>query len=342
MMLPAPARAQSAIAGVVKDTTGAVMPGVMVEAASDALIERSRSVVTDAQGAYKIVDLRPGVYTVTFTLSGFTTFKREGVELPSSFVATIDAELKVGTLAETVTASGESPIVDVQSNTRAVVLLRDMLDAVPNAHTLQSVGQLVVGVTLTAPDVGGLQAMQQTYCTVHGAGAAQTTVLMDGMIINGLQSDGAVQSYLNDAGSQEIVYQTGGGAADSPTGGVRINLIPKEGGNTVHGSLFAASNEAAAFPGRVTTCRIPRGPRRENARQDRSVPRHRRDARRTDHEGQRVVLRVRPSLHGEQADLEHPPYSGRSDLSQVRQRRLSCEQGVDNQTINSALGRVTW
>src|SRR5204863_5044226 len=139
-------------------TTGAVLPGVTVEAASDALIERTRSVVTDTQGTYKIIDLRPGVYTVTFTLAGFTTFKREAVELPSSFVATIDAELKVGTLAETVTVSGESPIVDVQSNTRAVVLLRDMLDAVPNAHTLQSVGQLVVGVTLTAPDVGGSQA----------------------------------------------------------------------------------------------------------------------------------------------------------------------------------------
>ena len=119
------------------------------------------------------------------------------------------------------------------------VLSRDILDTVPNSHTLQSVGQLVVGVTLTAPDVGGSQAMQQTYFSVHGAGAAQTAVLMDGMIINGLQGDGAIQSYLNDAGSQEMVYQTGGGAADSTAGGVRINLIPKEGGNTLRGSLYA-------------------------------------------------------------------------------------------------------
>src|SRR5207244_1219599 len=118
------------------------------------------------------------------------------------------------------------------------VLQREVLDSVPNSHTLQSVGQLVVGVTLTAPDVGGSQAMQQTYFTVHGAGAAQTAVLMDGMIVNGLQGDGAIQSYMNDAGAQEMVYQTGGGAADSTSGGVRINLVPKEGGNTFRGSLY--------------------------------------------------------------------------------------------------------
>jgi hypothetical protein len=152
--------------------------------------------------------------------------KREGMELSSNFTATINAELRIGAVEETVTVSGASPMVDVQTNTKAQVLSREVLDAVPTAHTIQSVGQLVVGVTLTAPDVGGSQAMlQQTYFTVHGLGAAQTAVLMDGMIINGLQGDGAIQSYLNDAGNQEIVYQTGGGNVDSPTGGVKINLV---------------------------------------------------------------------------------------------------------------------
>jgi hypothetical protein len=109
---------------------------------------------------------------------------------------------------------------------------------VPTSHTIQGVGQLVVGVTLTAPDVGGSQAMQQTYFTVHGLGAAQTSLMMDGMIINGLQGDGAIQTYTNDAGNQEMVYQTGGGTVDSPTGGVKINMIPREGGNRFSGSLF--------------------------------------------------------------------------------------------------------
>src|SRR5437879_5123731 len=99
---PSVANAQSAIAGIVKDATGAVMPGVTVEAASDVLIEKTRAVVTDGQGQYKIVDLRPGIYKVTFTLTGFQTVKREGVDLPSNFTMTISADLRVGALEESV------------------------------------------------------------------------------------------------------------------------------------------------------------------------------------------------------------------------------------------------
>jgi hypothetical protein len=238
LALPATARAQSAFAGVVKDATGAVLPGVTVEASSPALIEKVRSVTTDANGLYRIENLRPGTYTITFNLPGFSAVKRDGVELPSNFTATINADLKVGAMEETVTVSGQSPVVDVQSNSKAQVLSREILDAVPTSHTIQGVGQLVVGVTLTAPDVGGSQAMQQTYFTVHGLGAAQTSLMMDGMIINGLQGDGAIQTYTNDAGNQEMVYQTGGGTVDSPTGGVKINMIPREGGNRFSGSLF--------------------------------------------------------------------------------------------------------
>jgi hypothetical protein len=238
LALPTTARAQSAFAGVVKGATGAVLPGVTVEAASPVLIEKVRSVTTDANGAYRIENLRPGTYTITFNLPGFSTVKRDGVELPSNFTSTINADLKVGAMEETVNVSGASPVVDVQSNVKAQVLNRETLDAVPSAHTIQSVGQLVVGVTLTAPDVGGSQAMQQTYFTVHGLGAAQTSVMIDGMIVNGLQGDGAIQSYLNEGANQEMVYQTGGGTVDSPTGGVKINLVPKEGGNRFSGSLF--------------------------------------------------------------------------------------------------------
>src|SRR5215831_9730380 len=238
MLLPSLAEAQSSLTGMVKDPTGAVLPGVNVEASSPVLIEKMRSVITDERGTYRITDLRPGTYSVTFSLPGFAPLKRE-IELQSNFVATVNAELQVGTLADEVTVSAESPVIDVESNLKAQVLNRDLLDMVPNAHTIQSVGQLIVGVTLTAPDVGGSQAMQQTYFTVHGAGAAQTSVLMDGMIINGLQGDGAIQSYENDAGNQEMVYTTGGGVADTPTGGLRINLVLKKGGNAFHGSLFA-------------------------------------------------------------------------------------------------------
>src|SRR5262245_31422730 len=238
LALPVTARAQSAFAGIVKDATGAVLPGVTVEASSPVLIERVRSVTTDSNGNYRIENLRPGIYTLTFSLPGFSTVKKDAIELASNFTSSINADLRVGTVEETVTVSGSSPVVDVQSNVKAQVLPREVLDAVPSAHTIQSVGQLGVGVTLTAPDVGGSQAMQQTYFTVHGLGAAQTSVLIDGMIVNGLQGDGAIQSYLNEGANQEMVYQTGGGNVDAPTGGVKINLVPKEGGNRFSGSLF--------------------------------------------------------------------------------------------------------
>ena len=259
LLTPTAVRAQSAFAGVVKDTTGAMLPGVTVEAASPVLIEQVRTGNTDANGSYRIENLRPGVYTLSFSLPGFSTVKRDGLELASNFTATINAELTIGAMEETVTVSGESPVVDVQSNVKAQVLSREVLDAVPSAHTIQSVGQLVVGVTLTAPDVGGSQAMQQTYFSVHGLGAAQTSLLMDGMIINGLQGDGAIQTYTNDAGNQEMVYQTGGGNVDSPTGGVKINLVPKEGGNRFSGSIFQGYESDALQSNNLTDRLASRG-----------------------------------------------------------------------------------
>src|SRR5580704_15348676 len=153
--LSASSFAQSAIGGVVRDPSGAVLPGVTVEAASPALIEKVRSVVSDDRGVYLIVDLRPGTYTITFTLTGFSPFKREGLELPSNFTATVNADLKVGALEETVTVSGASPVVDVQSTAVEQVLNRDVLDAVPTGRTAQTAAALVPGVVMATPDVAG-------------------------------------------------------------------------------------------------------------------------------------------------------------------------------------------
>ena len=141
VILPGVAWAQVAsgtIAGVVKDTSGAVMPGVTVEAASPALIEKVRSVVSDDQGQYKIVNLVPGTYTVSFTLPGFSTFKRDGLELTTSFTATVNAELKVGALEETVTVSGQAPVVDTQNVMQQTTIARTTLDAIP---TTKRIGQ---------------------------------------------------------------------------------------------------------------------------------------------------------------------------------------------------------
>ncbi len=237
VLLPAVAHAQSAIVGVVKDTSGAVLPGVTVEAASDALIEKTRSVVTDGSGQYRIVDLRPGVYSVTFTLEGFQSFKRDGLELPAQFTMTINADMRVGALEETLTVTGDAPTVDVQTAVHTQVLNREAIDAIPTGRTIQGMGQLIVGVSLNLPDTGGARAMQQTYMSTHGMTTANNTVMIDGMIVNGLQSDGGVQSYFNDAMNQEVSYQTSGIGAETSSGGVRLNMIPREGGNRFNGDF---------------------------------------------------------------------------------------------------------
>ena len=239
-MAPGLAHAQSAIAGVVRDTSGGVLPGVTVEASSNVLIEKVRSVVSDGQGQYKIVDLRPGTYIVTFTLPGFQTFRRENVDLPSNFTSTINAEMRVGALEESVTVSAQSPIVDVQSAVHTSTLNRDALDNIPTGKTIQGLGQLVVGVNLNLPDTGGARGAQQTYMSTHGMNATNTTVMVDGLTVNGLQADGAVQMYINTEASQEVSYQTSGISAENSSGGVKLNMIPREGGNTFSGSFNAS------------------------------------------------------------------------------------------------------
>ncbi len=151
--LPSLALAQSgttgAIAGEVKDATGAVLPGVTVEAASPALIEKVRTVVTDASGRYQIVDLRPGVYTVTFQLPGFSTVRREGLELNTGFTATVDADMRVGGVEETITVIGASPVVDITNTRQQNVLTREVLDTLPTSKSVQALAAVTLGALTT-------------------------------------------------------------------------------------------------------------------------------------------------------------------------------------------------
>jgi hypothetical protein len=133
-LLPASALAQQAtIAGVAKDTSGAVLPGVTVEISSPALIEKTRSAVTDGSGQFQIIQLVPGTYTVTFTLQGFNTFKRDNVEVSGSGVVTVNADMKVGEIAETITVTGQTSLVDVRSAGVQKVVTKEIVDAVPRA-----------------------------------------------------------------------------------------------------------------------------------------------------------------------------------------------------------------
>jgi hypothetical protein len=236
---PTLASAQSTISGIVRDASGGVLPGVSVEAASAALIEKTRTVVSDDQGRYSVVDLRPGVYKVTFTLQGFATFVRDGIDLPANFTATVNAELRVGALEESITVTGDAPLVDVQNAQRTAVLKRDLIDAVPTGRTYAQLGLLALGVKPSAQAVGGARTATQQRLLAHGQVPKDNTVAIDGMKMNSMYLGGETQANHNDAMVQEATVQTTSFGAEISAGGVVVNLIPREGGNTFSGAFFA-------------------------------------------------------------------------------------------------------
>ena len=241
VLMPAAAFAQASIAGVVKDSSGAVLPGVTVEASSPALIEKVRSVVTDGTGQYKIVDLRPGTYTVAFTLTGFSSFKREGIELTGSFSATVNAEMKVGAVTETITVSGETPIVDVQSATRQQTLGNDVIGAIPGAKIYTAIMALVPGVTASGTnDVGGISGPLVVTFAVHGGRGNEGRLQVDGIGVGAALNGSGTGYYVTDIGNaQEVTVSTSGGLGESEVGGPSMNVVPRQGGNVVKGTFFA-------------------------------------------------------------------------------------------------------
>ena len=238
---PTAAAAQSAIAGTVQDSSGAVLPGVTVEVTSPALIERVRTATTDVQGRYQITDLRPGTYTVAFTLAGFNTIRREGIQLPANFTAQVDARLQVGAVEETVVVTGASPLVDVRNALVQNVMDRETLDVLPTGRTYQAVAQTAPSVQLNRPDVGGTEAFFSTNLTVHGSLTRDQSIHLDGMDTSDGEADGRFQGIYRDDGDNEaVVYTTSALPAEVSKGGVRINMIGREGGNDFGGSFFVA------------------------------------------------------------------------------------------------------
>ena len=245
LLVPSMALAQASITGNVKDSSGAVLPGVTVEAASPVLIEKSRTVVTDSNGRYQVVVLRPGTYTVTFTLTGFNTFKRDGVVLSGTAALTVDADLRVGSLEETITVTGEAPVVDTHSLTRQQVLSSDVVDALPSARNYVTLARMVSGTNASgngANDVGGslIQDVGGSL-TVHGSRTTDQRVTANGINTMTLQAGGNIGGQTPDVGSAaEVSIDTTSLSADLPTGGVRINFIPRDGGNQFANSTFFA------------------------------------------------------------------------------------------------------
>jgi carboxypeptidase family protein len=202
ILVPSPAFAQASIAGVVRDASTAVLPGVTVEVASPVLIEKVRTSVTDGSGQYRVENLRPGVYTVTFSLTGFNAVKREGIELAGSFAATVNADLKVGAVEETITVSAAAPIVDVQSGAKQSVLRQEVLTGIPTGRTQFTAATLIPGMNLNNQDVGGTNIINTTggSMTIHGSNGNDQRVMIDGLSTANSELAGQASNFLPNMG----------------------------------------------------------------------------------------------------------------------------------------------
>lgn len=239
-VVPSAAYAQASVTGVARDASGAVLPGVTVEAASPALIEKVRTAVTDGTGRYRIENLRPGLYTVTFELPGFSTVKREGVELIGTAASTVNVELRVGALEETITVTGETPIVDVQSTARQTVLDRDAIDSLPSSRVANVLVRVLPNVVANTQDMGGIEGDGVARGDVAVRGNFDARAVSGGVGLHGSSGmSGATSTVSNIAAYQEVTVDAGGSSAEHVEGGVIINLIPRDGGNAYSASLFA-------------------------------------------------------------------------------------------------------
>ncbi len=250
LILPSIVYAQASITGVVRDPSAAVLPGVIVEVSSEALIEKVRSVTTNESGQYRVENLRPGVYTVTFALSGFGTIKREGIELSGTFIATVNAELRVGAVEETVTVTGASPVVDVQSANRERVLTAEVINNAPVNRYPSFVAAMIPGVTNSTVDVGGNTGSPTTgggSLTVHGSRPTDLEMLRNGVSIATVETGSNTQGVPNMAVFAEMAVETATVSTEERGSGVRLNFIPREGGNSFSGMLISSfTNEGMA------------------------------------------------------------------------------------------------
>jgi len=237
VLLPSLAFAQGTLTGTVRDASGGVLPGVTVEAASPVLIEKVRTVVSDGSGQYRIIELNPGTYSLTFTLPGFATVKREGIQIAGSAVVTIPVEMRVGELQETITVSGDTPVVDVQTTRRETVLNSDVIASIPATRTVGSLLNATPGLTV---DNNGLAATPtMTFFSARGGQTNEGRMTVNGMTVAAAFNGGGVSSYILDSVNvDEVSVLVSGGLGESDIGAPVMNLVPRAGGNMFRGQAF--------------------------------------------------------------------------------------------------------
>jgi hypothetical protein len=238
-LAPTAAWAQATLAGTVRDASGAVLPGVTVEAASPVLIEKTRTALSDGTGQYRIESLVPGSYSVTFTLAGFSTLKRDDVVLSGSGVIQINADMKVGGVSETITVAGETPVVDVQSTRREVTLDNETMRNLPSVRSYSYLLTAVPGVLSNNNNVNSGPVF--AIFPVHGGRGVESRLTVDGLNIGNPPGGNQPSNYVADIGNAaEVSMITSGGLGELETAGVTVNVIPKSGGNAMSGLVFAS------------------------------------------------------------------------------------------------------
>jgi hypothetical protein len=246
VLMPCTALAQATLSGTVRDASGSVLPGVTVNASSDALIERTRTVVTDNSGQYRVVDLRPGVYALTFTLDGFAPVRRVGIEVAGSAVVTIPVELKVGNVSETVTVKAETPVVNVQSAEREIVLGNAFVNALPATRDFSSILASVPAIELSdvtgtggPSDPSANPQVGTRFFSVRGGRFQEGRMAVDGLNVGGPSGGGGISALAyNTFDAQELQVSISGGLGEAEVGGPRMNIVPQSGGNSFSGSAF--------------------------------------------------------------------------------------------------------
>ncbi|MGH2435521.1 MAG: carboxypeptidase regulatory-like domain-containing protein, partial [bacterium] len=224
------------VAGGVRDAQGGVLPGVTVVLAGEALIGGAQTTTTSDAGTYQITGLPPGMYVLTYELSGFTTLKRDGIRIQVAQNTRVDVEMSVGTVEETITVSGEAPPVDVTSTTTQTNIDKDFFDAVPTARNPWVMAALVPGVIAATLDVGGMSGMQQYSLSAYGSSSSQRSLSVDGVRMNWSGGDGgSANQYYGNEMFEQYNLQTASGTAESDVSGVFTNQVTRSGGNRVSG-----------------------------------------------------------------------------------------------------------
>ena len=241
VLAPSAAFAQATITGVVRDASGGVLPGVTVEATSPELIEKVRTSTTDGNGQYRIAELRGGTYNVTFSLPGFNTIRREGITLAGTFVATLNAELTVGSLQETVVVTGESPLVDVQSVSRQTTLNNEIINEIPAVRSYAGLMSLMPNMVTPGGAAANSPAPNMVIFGAAGGRANEGRLQVDGISVGTAFNGAGVSAYVVDVNNvQEIVLTASGGLGEAEVGGPTLNILPREGGNRLSGQFYVA------------------------------------------------------------------------------------------------------